>query len=197
VITVSNVIYTTHQNNIMINSFLIKGKKVVFRYPKRYDLEGIWKFYNKAIRESIEAWGNLSRHTKVTLKEEGKWLRTAIERTRNKESIYLLVEAEGEIVGSSSIDIGLEESGKHVGFFGITLLESFTGIGIGTRLTKYIIEKAKENLKTEIVRLNVFSNNIRAYKMYRSLGFQEVGRIKKGMKIKGKYADDIIMVKYL
>ena len=181
----------------MVNSFLIEGKKVVFRYPKRYDLEGIWKFYNKAIRESIAAGGNLSRHSKVTLKEESKWLRTAIERIRKKESIYLLVEAEGEIVGSSSIDLGPEESGKHVGFFGIALLESFTGIGIGTRLTKYIIEKARESLKIEIVRLNVFSNNIRAYKMYRNLGFHEIGRIKRGSKIKGRYSDDVIMVKYL
>lgn len=52
-------------------------------------------------------------------------------------------------------------------------------------------------MKIEMVRLNVFSRNKLAQKLYRKIGFKYAGKIPKGTKRKGKYQDDIIMYKVL
>ncbi len=181
----------------IIDSFLVDGKKVVLRYPKLSDCQKLQKFINQAIRESLNLGGNLGRTGFVTLSVEKKWLNGMIEGIKKKKVVFVLAECENRIVGSTEISKGDRDAYKHMGEFGIAVLEEFTGKGLGTKLTQIIINLAKKNLKTEIVKLSVFSNNKRAQGLYKKLGFKEIGRIKKGRKVKGKYADDVFMVKYL
>jgi len=66
-------------------------------------------------------------------------------------------------------------------------------MGIGTRLISKIIEIARQK-KFETMELTVFALNQRALHLYRKFGFQEVGRIKDGIKFLDEtYTDEIIM----
>lgn len=180
-----------------VDTFLIDGKKVILRCPKLSDYKAVHKFYNQVVQESLRGGGYLSRTAPVTLKEENEWVTSAVEKNKNGKCVNLLAFDGRKVIGSSAIEKGADDAHKHIGNFGIAILEQYTGKGLGTMLTKKTISIGKKTLKLEIAKLCVFGNNVRAQCLYKKLGFKEFGRIKNGRKVKGKYADDIFMVKYL
>ena len=108
-----------------------------------------------------------------------------------------MVESRNKIIASANIRRGSFDSDQHVGIFGIAILEEYTSKGLGTLLTKKIIDEAKKKLKIEIVTLCCDQYNKRAQGLYRKIGFKKTGTLKKGRKINGKYTDEIMMAKYL
>ena len=181
----------------VIDSFLVDGEKVVLRYTRFSDYKAVHKFFNKAIQQSLSAGGQLSRVTPVTVKEQEKWVANAVQKNKLKKSVYLLGFSGQSVIASTTIEKDMDQDSGHVGDFGIVLLEEFTGKGLGTKIANKIISVAENELKLKILKLNVFGRNRRAHGFYKNLGFKEFGRIKKGINIKGKYTDNIFMVKYL
>ena len=171
-----------------------RGKKipVIIRYPKKSDVNGIWKFYNKVIKETEF----LSRITPVSLKDEKKWVANAIKSMKKGNSAYIIIESDGKIVGSSTVERKSEEVHKHVGGFGIAILQEYTGIGLGRRLME-LIEKEAKNMELEIIQLSVYGKNKVAHGLYKKTGFIEACKIPKLIKRKNSYDDDIIMYKAL
>ena len=62
---------------------------------------------------------------------------------------------------------------------------------------KELIEFAKMNGRTEIIHLGVKADNVNAIKLYKNMGFEEIGVYKKFFKINGLYYDEILMNLYL
>jgi RimJ/RimL family protein N-acetyltransferase len=54
-----------------------------------------------------------------------------------------------------------------------------------------------ESIGLKILILSVFSSNTRAIHVYEKLGFQESGRIRKGLFKDGTYLDEILIVNQL
>ncbi len=169
-----------------------KGKKlpVIFRYPKKSDTKGIWKFYNKVIKETE----NLSRISPVTLKDERKWIYDVISKMKKGNMILLLAESRGKIVGSTSIERKSEERKKHVGVFGIAILQEFTGLGIGKRMMR-ILEKDIIGLGIILIVLDVYGKNKIAQNLYKKMGFKAIGTIPYSVKTKNRFESDIYMYK--
>ena len=84
-----------------------RGKKVpiIFRYPKKSDVKSVWKFYNKAIKETE----GLSRFRFVSLKEEKKWVDDVLKNMKKGNKSQIMAESSGRIIGSVSIDRRLED----------------------------------------------------------------------------------------
>jgi len=181
----------------VVDSFLVDGKKIVLRCPRLSDYKTVHKFFNKAIKQSLSAGGQLNRITPVILKEQERWVANAVEKNTLKKSVYLLGFSNQSVIASTTIEKNPDQDSGHVGDFGIVLLEEFTGKGLGTKIANKIISVAESELKLKIIKLNVFGRNRRAQGFYKNLGFKEFGRIRKGINIKGKYTDNIFMVKYL
>lgn len=180
-----------------IGTIEIDGKKIILRFPKPSDYKKCHKFYNQAIKESLEGGGFISSTKPVTLQSEKRWVTDIIKKIKKKKAVCILAEYHGRIIGNT--DIRKEEFGAigHIGNFGIVILHEFTRKGLGTRMMEEILPLAKKQLKIEIVKLGVFSNNKRAIRLYKKMGFKEAGKIKKGVKVKGRYQDHIQMVKHL
>lgn len=170
------------------------GKKieVVLRYPKKGDFKDVWKFYNKVIKETE----GLSRFSPVTLSEEKKWIDGVLGKMKKGSMTQILVESNGKIVGSASIERKKEERRSHVGDFGIAVLQEFTGIGIGKKL---IIEIEKESRKMNlgIIALSVHGKNKVAQNLYRKMGFRISGTIPKSVKTGNGFDANITMYKVL
>ena len=82
----------------------------------------------------------------------------------------------------------------HVGELGIFIKKLYRDKGIGEFMIRQALKYArKEGIK--IVELSVFANNGRAIHLYKKLGFKKVGLLKGTLKNKGRYFDQIIMVK--
>jgi len=171
----------------------IKGKEVVFRYPKFEDLDDLLKVINSLVAEKAM----LSVQKKKTREEEMNWLSFMLKKIEKNEAVYLLVELAGEVMGGVSIKRSNFEANKHVGEFGIALKKEARGLGLGDLATKLAIREAKKELGVKIILLRVFATNKRAIRLYQKNGFQKIGEIKKGRKHYGRYIDEILMAKYL
>jgi len=182
-----------------IDRFFAKAKdgkkiQVLFRYPSKKDLKAVLKMVN-SIRKEAEYLG---MRRIETLKSERKWLFNRLKEMRKKEAITLLVEIDSELVGDSSIWPLRRDASPHIAEFGIMLKEEFTGIGIGTRLSKKILQLARKETSYKIIESGYFAENKRSEKLHKKLGFKKYGRFPKGLKFKsGKYCDQILLFKVI
>lgn len=182
----------------IIDKFIAgKNIEVILRYPRMSDAKQLMKFYNKVIKET----DFLSRIKLVTISEETKWLKEMMEGMKNNNAILLIVVADGRIRGTTTIIRNREHAMHHVGLFGIAILQEFTGMGIGSKLTQKILNLAKTYMKLEIVKSNCFSENKASLKLHKKFGFKVIGKIPDGFKKKkenkNRYWDEILLYKKL
>lgn len=171
--------------------FGINEKKVRFRYPKMSDLDDLLNYVNSLVEEGT------SLYRKKKNKEEGKrWLENYLKKIENNERVQLVVEFDGKVMGSASAE---RKEGYKEGIIGlgIGLKKEIREKGIGTKLMERILSEAKEKLGAKSVILEVWEGNKAAIKLYISLGFEVIGKIKSGIYYKGKYRDGVRMEKDL
>jgi RimJ/RimL family protein N-acetyltransferase len=138
----------------------------------------------------VEEKAMLGMQKKLTRREAIKWLE---ERIENKERLSLFLIADKEIVGSVRISKGKDG----VGTVGISVEKEFRGIGLGTKLLEKAMNDGAKKFKLRIITLEVLKINKIAIRLYKKLGFEKIGTLKKGAKYYDRYEDSIIMAKYL
>ena len=102
-----------------------------------------------------------------------------------------------EIVCVGSVQSPNRERISHQCEIAISVKRQFWNMGIGTELMQTMIDFAKQTNQIEIIHLGVRSDNINAIKLYKKMGFHEIGLYRKFFKINGEYADEILMNLYL
>ncbi len=171
----------------IIDEFELDGKKILFRYPKKNDLDGMLNYINTLVRNREF----ISRQKPVAREEEAKWLRGVLRDVKKAKKIHIVVEVNGKIVGNGEVKRGSFEADKHTGEIGIGLSKEIQNRGIGTRLLKTLIDQSKL-FKLKILILRVFDLNERAKHVYEKTGFKYAGRIPNGVNYYGKYCDSLI-----
>jgi len=112
----------------------------------------------------------------------------------DEKALLMLVFVDGEIAGS----IGLRGVSnmmklKHRANFGVMVRKKYWNLGIGNLLITRMLQIAKDT-GYEQVELGVFENNENAIRIYKKIGFEEWGRVRRAFKLKnGNYYDEIIM----
>lgn len=97
---------------------------------------------------------------------------------KNPQFVALRVAKTGpQVVGWCDIARWDQPVTRHAGNLGMGVKAGFRGQGIGRRLLKATLECAW-SLDFDIVRLNVYTSNLAAVKLYRQFGFVEEGVIK-------------------
>jgi len=96
------------------------------------------------------------------------------ELTRNAVARYLVAEENGEILGYAGAWVILDES--HI--TNIAVREDARGRGLGKRLTCELLQ-VLSNLGACYATLEVRVSNVRAQRLYKSLGFVSVGKRKR------------------
>jgi len=183
----------------VVDSFRVKGKdgkkiQVIFRYPSMKDVKAALKMVNE-IRDEADYLG---RRRHETIKTEKAFIAKQIENMCKRKGIILFVEINGELVGDASIQPLDYEVSEHVGKFGIMLKEEFTGIGIGTRLMRKVLQLAKKHTRFKIIESSYFSKNTRSRKLHKKLGFKQCGKFPKGDLLRdGSYCDHIQLYKFI
>ena len=166
------------------------GEEVVLRTPEWADLEQLRNLTNEIIRE--EAF--ISSIREKTKEENMNWLAETLKNIEKREQIYLAAEANGRIIGASEVRVSKAERSKHVGELLIFISKDYRNSGVGSYMMKTLIDSAKR-IDLKMIKLQTFENNKNAIQFYRKYGFREVGRVPKEIFYKGKYIDNIIMVK--
>ena len=104
-----------------------------------------------------------------------------------------VAEEDGRIVGWCDAIPGDALSGaRHVGRLGMGVRKDYRGRKIGRQLIEGTIKQAAR-LGLERIELSVHASNTPAIALYRSVGFTEEGRKKRGWLVDGIYDDIILM----
>jgi len=85
---------------------------------------------------------------------------------------------------------------SHCGVLGMGVVADFRGQGIGQKLIKAALQRAKEN-GLEKVELEVFHTNTNAISLYEKMGFVVEGRKRREAKLEGQYLDCIEMALFM
>ncbi|MFE4710286.1 GNAT family N-acetyltransferase [Paenibacillus sp. NPDC056722] len=117
--------------------------------------------------------------------------------TVHLRNICLVAEAAGQIVGYSRCAGNDLQRFMHKVEFGVGVLKQYWGFGIGKNLLKASITWADANGITKIILSGVLETNESAIGLYKSLGFEVEGILKKDRILSdGKYYSTYMMARY-
>ncbi|MBV8049236.1 MAG: GNAT family N-acetyltransferase [Paludibacterium sp.] len=83
----------------------------------------------------------------------------------------LVAERDGRVVGQLGLEVNANPRRKHAAHFGIGVMESEQGQGIGSRLLAAAIDLADNWLNVTRLELTVYIDNPAAIALYRKFGF--------------------------
>lgn len=121
-----------------------------------------------------------------------RWLRTLDDPLWGRA---WLVWSGAVVVGELELRGGRIPAELHRATLGMGLRRSFTRQGHGRRLMELALRWAREEARLAWIDLGVFSDNLPAQKLYRSMGFVELGVRPDAFRVAGDVRiDDILMV---
>ncbi|MBK7219146.1 MAG: GNAT family N-acetyltransferase [Candidatus Promineofilum sp.] len=115
------------------------------------------------------------------------------EMNRATNSLFLVAEDDGRIVGQLTLQGGKRRNVRHAATLGITVGREHRGQGVGRRLMEYAIDWARAGGVVTRIELNVFVRNSNAIRLYESCGFVVEGRRRRSIHRDGEYMDDLVM----
>ena len=169
------------------------GHDLIIRRAEKRDAQMLIDYLNVVGGESDNLLFGGNEFEMTVEQEEG-----FIESINSSKTSALLVGFINDKVACvGSLSAPSRERISHQGNIGMSVLKEYWGLGIGTILMTAIIDFAKNTGKLEILHLGVKADNSRAIKLYKKMGFQEIGLYSKFFKINNVYHDEILMNLYL
>lgn len=131
----------------------------------------------------------------LTPEGEAEFLAGFLEST---DSALVIATVDGTIAGYGGVHGNrARRKIRHRCTMGISQLEEYWGLGIGTAVIGYLGELGKQ-MGYEQMELIMVAENERAGALYRKCGFAECGRQYRGMKLDdGTYHDEVLMYRIL
>lgn len=167
----------------------INGEKLIIRRTNKSDAEALVDYINTVAGETDYLSFGIGEFDMNVQQEED-----FIENTIKKENaISLIAEINGKIVANLNFSGGSRKRLSHVGEFGISVLKEYWGYGIGEELIKYLIDWSKSSGIIRKVNLKARTDNTRGLNLYKKLGFEEEGILKRDLLINGVFYDSLCM----
>ena len=154
----------------------------VIRKAAVSDAENILE-YCKAVGAETDNLTFGAEGISLTVEKEREYLKSF---TDSDKQLYLVAEENNEIVGTAVFSGFSKARLSHRAEISISVKKSMWGNHIGTRFMERIIDFAKNTAHTEIISLEVRSDNERAISLYRRFGFEKIGTFDGYMKVNGK-----------
>lgn len=126
----------------------------------------------------------------LTEEQEAQFIQAMAEA---ENSLFLVAEMEGRIIGSLTLQGGKRKSNRHAATLGITVAKDCRGQGVGRALMQAATDWAKANPVLKRIELNVVTNNPSAIHLYEAFGFYVEGHRRKAFYRDGLFHDDLLM----
>lgn len=155
------------------------------------DAEDIWE-----LRRMPQVVENTLSMPSETLEKNISRLEN-IEASRHQMAAVIeLEEGTEKCIGTAGLSV-YDNRQRHVGYIGIMVNPDYHGMGVGTALMESLIDIADNWLGLIRLELTVFCDNAGAIGLYKKLGFEIEGTMKKAAIKHGKYADMYMMARVL
>ena len=172
---------------------LKNGKTLTIRKAKKEDAQEILDYIKKVGGESNNLLTGAEGLPYTVEQEEA-----IIERINASASSVMLVGVvDSRIISVANLSASDRERIAHQGTVGISVLNEFWGLGVGTCMMNALINFAKASGTIEILHLGVKSDNLGGIALYKKCGFQQIGVYPKFFKFGDVYYDEILMNLYL
>ena len=173
----------------VLSKFVVGGKSVVFRYPRSGDLDAFIEMHRTLTEEQV-----MARRLRLDRSSGELMLNDILDKLGEDRHSYVLVEADGRMVGEGFLAIASNQGSCDVG---IALVGAERNLGIGTRLM-CLLEQEARRLRFRRMSLTVWSANSSAVHVYEKAGYRECGRRPNWIKMDcGELCDLVEMVKVL
>lgn len=171
-----------------------ENKDFIIREVQVSDAESL-NNYIKIIFSSTDQLLTTIEEFTDTVNRQKDWIKTSI---NNPTSIIFIAQMDNHIIGLLDFRAKQRKKIEHTGEFAVSVHPDYQNKGIGRKLIETLLVWATINPVIEKVFLTVFSSNIKAISLYKSLGFIEEGRQVKAIKQHaGEYIDLIMMYKFV
>jgi RimJ/RimL family protein N-acetyltransferase len=168
-------------------------QNLIIRKAVEHDAEQIVQHTKNVLEENPLVMGTSLEEFNDSVEDEKKWI-----QSHNENGLLLVAEKDELIIGMLNFRLSSHKKFSHNGFFGMSVQEQFTGMGIGTLLLNEMLHWAEADRRVEKIYLEVFANNKRALHLYTKLGFIEEGRKKNHVKNgTDDYVDELLMSKFV
>lgn len=165
------------------------GREILLRHATVSDAVKVIEFVQGFVYEA-EFVPMVEGEFNPTIEEEEALLKNYEERSN---SLFLVAEYEGKIVGNINIDGSQRKIMSHTAVFGMGMHKDWQGCGLGTALLQNAIDWCRDKSGLELLYLQVYAENEAGLNLYRKVGFTEHGRMPKAFKQNGRYHDEIYM----
>ena len=118
----------------------------------------------------------------ISLEKEQDYLESIF---NSAKQLYLVAVCDNRIVGTAVFSSFTKTRLSHRAEISISVRKEMWGKHIGSQFMEKIIDFAKNTAETEIISLEVRSDNERAIALYKRFGFEKVGTFDGYMKIDG------------
>lgn len=174
---------------------LKNGDEIILKSPTADDAEIVLDFSRKMYSETDFMTLTVSEAQRMDVKRERAFLK---DRLADSGAIMIAAYHNGKIVANCSVRCMDEwQKLRHRAEFGLSVLNEYWGLGLGSILMEHIVEFATE-AGYEQIELETVRTNERAIALYKKFGFEQTGIIPRAQKLEsGKYQDYIYMVKML
>lgn len=167
------------------------GTNYILRSPELADAEKMIA-YLKATAEETEYGLSYPEELNFTIKDEEDFI---AHYASDKGSIMISAFDGDRLVGSASLSCVMDrQKTLHRATFGIAILKSDWGQGLGKKILSELITFAKQ-AGYETLELEVASGNSSAINLYKDLGFVVYGERSHSLKLKnGDYYGELLMI---
>lgn len=172
---------------------LKNGKTVEIREATTRDVEALIVAAKSYLRTS-DYLLSYDEEFNPSKKEEIAWIKSH----DNANSLLLVATYSKEIIATFNITAFSQRKLNHVATLGISTLEEWRGVGLGSILMECMTRWAKTQSGLEMITLEVFSENKHAICLYEKYGFVKDREKKDYFRDKkGNYYNNTLMTLYL
>ncbi|MHB8132588.1 MAG: GNAT family N-acetyltransferase [Anaerolineaceae bacterium] len=164
--------------------------KPIIRKAQPQDAAKIIKLINEIISEPDSNLEMSPGEFLHSLDQEQKILE---DFSNSENSIFLIAEVEGEIIGSIICHGSSRKASRHSVEISMSVASNWRGKHIGTELMQAAVEWARNTNIIKRMDLIVFERNSTAIQLYEKFGFEKEGLLRKSIYRDGKYLNAYLM----
>lgn len=168
---------------------LKSGKQITVRTPEESQAQSLMDLKRGYIKNTSTLPWTLAEYPEDIARE----LSLMDEYHQSTNSILLIAEYEGELIGNLDITGSKRLKMAHTGMIGMGIKTDWRNQGLGKALMECAIEWAKNSSEIEILWLDVYASNELGYNLYKNTGFEVSGIIKGFFKEENGYMDKVQM----